>query len=83
MTTLQSEFWTNCNLLKIYVETSNNSILKTIRDNFYLSSCGTIYKCWQAALYTHFGDIYYVVLNEDMIIYWSSLWVFLWLHFYF
>ena len=38
--------------LKVHVETSNNSIVKTICDNFYLSSCGNIYKCWQAALYT-------------------------------
>ena len=38
--------------LKVRVETSNNSIVKTICDNIYLSSSGTIYKCWQAALYT-------------------------------
>ena len=38
--------------LKMCDETSNNSIVKSICDNFYLNSCGTIYKCLQAALYT-------------------------------
>ena len=38
--------------LKMRVETYNNSIVKSICDNFYLNSCGTIYRFWQAALYT-------------------------------
>ena len=38
--------------LKVRIESSENDILKSICDSFYIRSSGAINKCWQTSLYT-------------------------------
>ena len=39
-------------ILKVRIESSENDILKSICDNFYIRSSGAINMCWQTLLYT-------------------------------